>query len=70
MDGALETLILLAIVGLLILLRFDARRFGAADYDDEESPGGVAHVARPRCPGTCFGILLIAVVYFRLPAAD
>ena len=35
MTGTIETLILLAVVGLLIVLRFDARRFGAAEYEDE-----------------------------------
>jgi hypothetical protein len=65
--GALESLILLAVVGLLILLRFDAARFGAADYDDEESPGGV-RTWLGRLSWYLFGLLFIAVVYVLYPA--
>lgn len=66
MGGALETLILLATVALLILLRFDARRFGAADYDDEEAPGGLRTWLR-RLSWYLFGLLLVFVVYFLHP---
>jgi hypothetical protein len=31
-----------AFVGLLMLLRLDTRRFGAAEHDDEEAPAGWA----------------------------
>jgi hypothetical protein len=65
--GALETLMILAMVGLLILLRFDAARFGAADYDDEESPGGV-RTWLGRASWYVFGTLLIAAIYFLYPA--
>ena len=64
--GVLETLILLATVALLILLRFDARRFGAADYDDEEAPGGWRTWLR-RLSWYAFGLLLVLVVYFLHP---
>jgi membrane protease YdiL (CAAX protease family) len=36
----IKTLIVLAFLGLAILLRFDAFRFGAAEYDDDTAPGG------------------------------
>ena len=62
----IEGLILLAVVGLLILLRFDARRFGAAEYDDEEAPGGLRTWLR-RLSWYAFGLLLIMVVYFLHP---
>lgn len=66
MTLTLENLIILAIVGLLVLLRFDAARFGAADYDDEESPGGLRN-RLSRVSWYLFGIALIAVVYFLYP---
>jgi hypothetical protein len=62
----LENLIILATVGLLVLLRFDAARFGAADYDDEESPGGLRN-RLGRISWYLFGIFLIVVVYFLYP---
>lgn len=58
----LELPILYAVVGLLVLLRFDARRFGAAEYDDEEAPGG----ARPWLSRLAWyggGLVLIGIVY-------
>lgn len=63
---SLENLIILAIVGLLMLLRFDAARFGAADYDDEESPGGVRN-RLGRISWYVFGTALIVAVYFLYP---
>ena len=35
MTFSFDNLMTLAALALLILLRFDARRFGAADFDDE-----------------------------------
>jgi hypothetical protein len=66
MSFNLESLILLAVVGLLILLRFDARRFGAAEYDDEEAGGGWRTWLR-RVSWYAFGLLLILAVYFVYP---
>jgi len=63
---SLENLIILATVGLLVLLRFDAARFGAADYDDEESPGGI-RTRLGRISWYVFGAFLIVVVYFLYP---
>jgi hypothetical protein len=66
MTLTLENLIILAMVGLLLLLRFDAARFGAADYDDEESPGGI-RTRLGRLSWYVFGSFLIVVVYFLYP---
>lgn len=66
MGGTLETLIILATVGLLLLLRFDASRFGAADFDDEDSPGGI-RTRMGRVSWYFFGFFLIVVVYFLYP---
>jgi Type II CAAX prenyl endopeptidase Rce1-like len=63
---SIEGLILLAVVGLLVLLRFDARRFGAAEYDDEEAYGGLRTWIR-RLSWYGFGFVLILVVYFLYP---
>ena len=64
--GTLETLILLAIVGMLVILRFDARRFGAAEYDDKEAPGGWRTWLR-RLSWYVLSFALIIVVYFVHP---
>jgi hypothetical protein len=69
MGGTLEALILLALVCLLILLRFDARRFGAADFDDEEAPGGRNTWVR-RASWYGFGVGLVFVVYFLYPQPE
>ena len=66
MDDPIQFLILLATVALLILLRFDARRFGAADYDDEGAPGGWRTWAR-KLTWYGLGVLLILIVYFLYP---
>ncbi len=66
MAFTIENLILLALVGLLIILRFDARRFGAAEYDDEEAPGGLRTWIRRLSWYAC-GIGLILIVYFLHP---
>lgn len=66
MTLTLENLIILATVGLLLLLRFDAARFGAADYDDEESPGGFRN-RLGRLSWYIFGSFLVIVVYFLYP---
>jgi hypothetical protein len=66
MDDTLQFLILLAMVALLILLRFDARRFGAADYDDEQAPGGWRTWAR-KLTWYALGTLLVSVIYFLFP---
>ena len=62
----LQFLIVLALAGLLILLRFDARRFGAADFDDEQAVGGWRTWAR-RLTWYGLGVLLVLSVYFLFP---
>lgn len=62
MEEALLTLMLLAFVGLLLLLRLDTRRFGAAEHDDEEAPGSVGVWLR-RLSWYAFGIVLIVLIY-------
>lgn len=66
MAASIENLLLLAVVGLLIVLRFDARRFGAAEYDDEEAVGGLRTWLR-RLSWYGFGLVLILIVYFLHP---
>jgi membrane protease YdiL (CAAX protease family) len=61
-ERQLESLVVLAFVGLLLLLRFDAQRFGAAEYDDEEAPGGWRTWLR-RVSWYASGIVLIALIY-------
>lgn len=62
MEGEIRTLIVLAFLGLLILLRFDAHRFGAAEYDDERDPGGW-RTAVGRLAWYGLGIVLLAALY-------
>jgi membrane protease YdiL (CAAX protease family) len=69
MGGTLETLILLATVAILVVLRFDARRFGAADFDDEAAPGGLTTWLR-RLTWYGFGLALVFVVYFMFPQPE
>ena len=60
----LRILVVIAFTGLLILLRFDALRFGAAEYDDESGPGGWRVVVR-RFAWYFLGFIL-AVAIFRI----
>ena len=64
--GTLESLVMLATIGLLVLLRFDAARFGAADYDDEESSGGL-RTWLGRVSWYVFGVFFVVTVYFVAP---
>jgi hypothetical protein len=61
-EEQLQTLILLAFVGLLLLLRLDTRRFGAAEHDDEAAPNTVGIWLR-RLAWYAFGIGLVFLVY-------
>jgi membrane protease YdiL (CAAX protease family) len=61
-SDVLQTLIVYAFVGLLLLLRLDAQRFGAAEWDDEEAPGGWRTWVR-RLSWYFFGVLLIVLIY-------
>ena len=61
----LEALIFYGFVGLLILLRFDAQRFGAAEYDDEDATGWRDWLRRLSYYG--FALLLLVVIYAMHP---
>jgi hypothetical protein len=69
MSLTLENLFMLAAAGLLIVLRFDARRFGAADFDDEMAIGSWRVWAR-RLSWYGVGIALVFVVYFLFPQPE
>jgi len=62
MAELLQSLILYGFVGLLILLRFDAPRFGAADADDEEQTGLRDWLRR--LSWYVFALGLIGIVYW------
>ncbi len=62
MTFSFENLMVLAALGLLIVLRFDARRFGAADFDDEEDVNDWRGWAS-RLTWYALGILLVAFIY-------
>jgi membrane protease YdiL (CAAX protease family) len=57
----IDGLILLGLLALLILLRFDAWRFGAAEFDDEDAPG--AHWLT-RLAWYAAGFVLVVGVYY------
>ncbi len=65
MGELLQTLIFYGFVGMLLLLRFDAPRFGAAEADDEEATS-LRHWLR-RLSWYAFGFLLIGIIYFIHP---
>jgi hypothetical protein len=65
MADTLQALIFYGFVGLLVLLRFDARRFGAADFDDEDANGFRDWVRR--LSWYAFALALLAVIYAMHP---
>lgn len=65
MEEALKALIFYGFVGLLILLRLDAQRFGAAEYDDEAATAWRDWARRLTWYG--FALLLLAVIYWIHP---
>jgi membrane protease YdiL (CAAX protease family) len=64
-----ENLMTLAALGLLIVLRVDARRFGAADFDDEAEVDDARMWTR-RLTWYGLGIVLVAVAYFMFPRPE
>jgi membrane protease YdiL (CAAX protease family) len=62
MEGLIRDLIFYAFAGLLVLLRFDARRFSAAEHDDEDAAGGWRLWLR-RLSWYGLGLLIVIVVY-------
>lgn len=69
MSLTLDNLMTLAALGLLIVLRFDARRFGAADFDDEADINDWRGWAS-RLTWYVLGIVLIAICYFVFAQPD
>jgi hypothetical protein len=61
----LQALIFYGFVGLLVLLRFDARRFGAADHDDEDANSWRDWIRR--LTWYAFALALLAVIYVMHP---
>jgi hypothetical protein len=66
MEQLLRDLIFYAFVALLVLLRLDARRFSAAEHDDEDAPGD-ARLWLRRLSWYLLGLLIIVVVYNLYP---
>jgi Type II CAAX prenyl endopeptidase Rce1-like len=66
MEDTLKYLVFIAFVGLLLLLRFDAARFGVAEYDDESHSGGWRGWLR-RLTWYAMGIALVLLIYRLYP---
>lgn len=66
MREIIEGLIVLGLLGLLILLRLDAPRFGVAEYDDSARNRGWRAWVR-RLAWFALGIALVLVVYWLYP---
>jgi hypothetical protein len=66
MREVIEGLIVLGLLGLLILLRLDAARFGVAEYDDSARNRGWRAWFR-RLAWFALGIALVLVVYWLYP---
>jgi hypothetical protein len=66
MRETIEALIVLGLLGLLIVLRFDARRFGVAEYDDSARDGSWRAWVR-RLAWFTLGIALVLMVYWLYP---
>src|SRR5687767_3720602 len=62
-------LMTVAALGLLIVLRVDARRFGAADFDDETAVDTVRVWTR-RLTWYGLGIVLVFAAYFLFPRPE
>ena len=67
MEDTLQALIFYGFVALLILLRFDAKRFGAADYDDEDANDWRSWVRRLSWYAFAFGLILVIYAMHPLP---
>jgi hypothetical protein len=68
MEETIRFLLFVAFTGLLLLLRLDAARFGAAEYDDESAPGGIRAWLH-RLAWYVLGAGLVYAIYniYRLP---
>ncbi|MET0773017.1 MAG: CPBP family intramembrane glutamic endopeptidase [Candidatus Limnocylindrales bacterium] len=66
MRETVEALIVLGLLGLLVILRFDAQRFGVAEYDDSARDGSWRAWVR-RLAWFVLGIALVLTVYWLYP---
>jgi hypothetical protein len=69
----LEYMLFLGFATILLLLRFDARRFGAADYDDQTELNGntpKAWLRRLTWYGLAIGLILVAYRLYPQPIAQ
>jgi hypothetical protein len=66
MRETIEALIVLGLLGLLIVLRFDAQRFGVAEYDDSARDRSWRAWVR-RLAWFLLGIALVLMVYWLYP---
>jgi hypothetical protein len=66
MRETIEALIVLGLLGLLIVLRLDAQRFGVAEYDDSARDGSWRAWVR-RLAWFLLGITLVLMVYWLYP---
>lgn len=66
MRELVEFWLFIAFVGMLLLLRFDANRFGVAEYDDEARHGGWRGWLR-RLSFYALGIALVLLIYAVYP---
>ena len=67
MEDTLQALIFYGFVALLLLLRFDAKRFGAADWDDEDANGWRAWARRLSWYAFALGLVLVIYLMHPLP---
>jgi hypothetical protein len=68
MEETLRALVAVGLGGLLVLLRFDAERFGAAEYD--EVIDGVRPPLRRRLAWYLVGVALVLAIVFIHPDAE
>jgi hypothetical protein len=66
MRELLEFWLFIAFIGMLLLLRFDAHRFGVAEYDDEARHGDWRGWLR-RLSFYAFGLAIVLVIYILYP---
>ncbi len=67
METDLRVLIVVALSGLLIILRLDAARFGAAEYDDDQAGGGWRAALR-RLAWYAVGLVIAAGIFAAHPS--
>ena len=66
LEDQLRILVGIGLTGLLVLLRLDAHRFGAAEYDDESDSGGWRGAGR-RLAWYGTGVALAVAIWFVFP---